>query len=85
LNFRALEIRTIPAALAGAATALVLVLAGAGAWAIIGQVIVSAATSFMLLWTATPWRPRLLTLNWSAMRDFGCPRSCFGSAWSPFL
>jgi O-antigen/teichoic acid export membrane protein len=60
LNFRSLEIRTIPSTLAGAAAAVLLALAGAGAWAIVGQVLVSAGTSFVLLWTATVWRPRFV-------------------------
>lgn len=70
LNFRSLEIRTIPPALAGAATAIALALVGAGPWAIVGQVLVSATASFVLLWTATTWRPRFV-YSLSSLRTLG--------------
>jgi len=70
LNFRSLEIRAIPAGLAGAATAVALALAGAGAWAIVGQILVSAAASFVLLWRASSWRPRLM-YSWESLQTLG--------------
>ena len=60
MNFRSLEIRGMVSALAGAATAVPLAFAGAGAWAIVGQTISGAAVSVVLLWRLSPWRPRFV-------------------------
>lgn len=59
LAFRSLEVRQIAATVAGAAVALTLALAGAGAWAIIGNALAVTSVSCALLWTFTRWRPRL--------------------------
>lgn len=58
MNFRPLEIRGIAAGFAGAAAAILLGIAGAGAWALVGQALVQAGTSLVLLWTFSPWRPK---------------------------
>ena len=60
MSFRSLELRTIAATLVGAAFALVLALASFGAWAIIGQVVMTSAVSTLMLWTVSPWRPQLV-------------------------
>jgi O-antigen/teichoic acid export membrane protein len=60
MNFRGLEIRVIGAAFAGASAGVLLAVAGAGAWAIVGQVLVQAGTSLVLLWTFSPWRPKFM-------------------------
>lgn len=60
MNFRGLEIRVIVAGFAGAAAAVLLGVAGAGAWALIGQGVVQAGTSLVLLWTFSSWRPKLM-------------------------
>jgi O-antigen/teichoic acid export membrane protein len=60
MKFRALELRAIVAALAGAATAIVIAALGGGAWALIGQGVVNSGLSTALLWTSSPWRPHLL-------------------------
>ena len=68
MAFRSLEIRQIAATLAGAVAALVLALWGAGAWAIIGNAVTTAAVSCAFLWLLTPWRPRFL-FSWKSFRD----------------
>ena len=60
MNFRGLEIRVIVAGIAGAAAAVSLGVAGAGAWAIVGQGLVQAGASLVLLWTFSPWRPKFM-------------------------
>ena len=50
---------TVAGALAGTVAAVVLARSGTGAWAIIGQQLVTAARRpALLLWRASPWRPR---------------------------
>jgi O-antigen/teichoic acid export membrane protein len=60
MNFRALEIRGIVSVVVGAAAAVPLAFAGAGAWAIVAQSLVAYGVSAMLLWRLSPWRPRFL-------------------------
>jgi O-antigen/teichoic acid export membrane protein len=60
MNFRPLEIRGIVAGVAAAAAAILLGIAGAGAWALVGQALVQAGTSLVLLWTFSPWRPKFM-------------------------
>jgi O-antigen/teichoic acid export membrane protein len=70
MNFRGLEIRGIAAGFAGAAAAVTLAIAGAGAWAIVGQALVQAATSLVLLWAVSPWRPTF-TYSKESLRSLG--------------
>ncbi len=60
MNFKRLEGLTVLAALIGVAGAVVLAALNAGAWAIIGQQLVTAAATTALMWRAAPWRPRLI-------------------------
>jgi len=60
LNFRSLELRTIYATVIGGVAAVALALAGAGAWAIVGQTLFMAAASAVLVWRLSSWRPRLI-------------------------
>jgi len=70
MNFRGLEIRAISAGFAGAAAAVTLGVAGAGAWALVGQALVQAGTSLVLLWTFSPWRPTF-TYSGASLRTLG--------------
>jgi O-antigen/teichoic acid export membrane protein len=70
LAFRSLQLRELAATFAGGAAAVVLAVAGTGAWAIIGQQLGAGAMSVILLWSASPWRPRLL-YSWASLRDLG--------------
>jgi O-antigen/teichoic acid export membrane protein len=58
MSFRSLELRNIVATLFGAVAALLVAVAGGGAWAIIAQVVFTSAGSTVLLWTVSPWRPK---------------------------
>ena len=79
LAFRALELRQMAATLAGAAAAVALALAGTGPWAIVGNAVVTALTSAVLLWTLTSWRPRA-TFSWTSFRTLtGFGAAVFGS------
>jgi O-antigen/teichoic acid export membrane protein len=60
MSFRSLELRNIAATLVGAIAALSFALAGFGAWAIIAQVVFTTAVSTLMLWTVSPWRPRMV-------------------------
>ena len=70
MNFRSLEIRGIVAGFAGAAAAISLGFAGAGAWAIVVQGLVQAGSSLVLLWTLSPWRPTF-TYSRQSLRNLG--------------
>ena len=79
MNFRGLEIRVIVAGFSGAGAAILLGLAGAGAWALVGQGLVQAAASLVLLWTFSPWRPKFMYSR-ESLRNLGSYSSkTFGS------
>jgi O-antigen/teichoic acid export membrane protein len=75
MSYRSLELRTIAATLVGAAAAVSLAFAGFGPWAIIAQVLCTSGASTVLLWTVSPWRPRLGAFSRSSFRTLGA----FGS------
>jgi O-antigen/teichoic acid export membrane protein len=60
MDFRSLELRKIAGVLAGAATGIATAAEGYGAWAIIVQQLTQTVVSVALLWSFSPWRPRLL-------------------------
>jgi polysaccharide transporter, PST family len=60
MSFRSLEVRNIAATVVGAIAALSVALAGFGAWAIIAQVVFTSFVSTLMLWTVSPWRPRMI-------------------------
>jgi O-antigen/teichoic acid export membrane protein len=70
MNFRGLELRDTAGTLGGAAVAVGLAFAGFGAWAIIGQSIVSVMIATALLWRFSTWRPRLL-FSMRSLRECG--------------
>lgn len=70
LAFRSLQIRQIVATLAGAVTGVALAVAGTGAWAIIGMTLAAEATSAVVLWGASPWRPRFI-YSLTSLRETG--------------
>jgi O-antigen/teichoic acid export membrane protein len=63
-------LRNIAATIVGAVAALVFALAGFGAWAIIAQVVFTSAVSTLMLWTVSPWRPRMV-FSWERFRTLG--------------
>jgi PST family polysaccharide transporter len=79
LAFRSLDGRQIIATILGSAVAVVLAVLGAGAWAIIGNFLTVAATSAVLTWLITYWRPRLV-FSWTSFRRLtGFGITLFGS------
>lgn len=70
MRFRRLELRQIAATLVGAATGITVALKGFGPWAIVGQALAEAATSTVLLWCVTPWRPSA-TFSGASLRRLG--------------
>jgi O-antigen/teichoic acid export membrane protein len=67
LAFRSFDLRQIIATMLGSAVAVVLAVLGAGAWAIIGNFLAVSATSAILTWLITYWRPRLV-FSWTSFR-----------------
>ena len=70
MNFRALQLRLIGAEVGGGVAAVAAAVAGLGAWAIIVQVLSRAGISLVLLWWASPWRPRLV-YSFQSLRSIG--------------
>jgi len=60
LNMKPLAIRGVSSSLAGGAVAIVLAFAGAGAYALIFQLLTTQVVSCILLYAVTRWRPRFL-------------------------
>jgi O-antigen/teichoic acid export membrane protein len=60
LDFRSLELREIGGTLTGGIAAIALAATGAGAWAIVGQNLITAGVSALLVWRLSTWRPRFV-------------------------
>lgn len=58
MRFRKLAGRTLVAYLAGGVVAVACALRGAGAWSLVAQQVTFWLANFIMLWAATPWRPR---------------------------
>lgn len=85
LRFRALELRTMAATVAGIVVAIVVASLGYGPWALIGQQLVSTGLSTALLWGSSTWRPKLIVARNSlrSLLDFSGP--LFGSRFLFYL
>lgn len=59
MAFRTLEIRRIAATVIGSLAALLIALAGGGAWALIGQLLVQTSLLTALAWAGAGWHPTL--------------------------
>jgi O-antigen/teichoic acid export membrane protein len=70
MDFRSLELRMMGGTAVGGVLGIVLAALGYGAWAIIGQQLAIAATSTVLLWALSPWRPRFV-FSLASLRDLG--------------
>jgi O-antigen/teichoic acid export membrane protein len=57
MQFRVLELRTIAATVISSACALLIVLLGGGAWALVGQSLAQATVLTVLAWLGARWRP----------------------------
>ncbi len=71
MNFRGLALRKLAAIGAGGLVGVTLAVLNFGPWALVGQQMVNAIVSVLMLWAASPWRPRLSF----STQDF---RSLFG-------
>ena len=77
LRFKPLALRSLVSRLLAAATAVVLVMAGAGLWSLVAQHLVQVLVNAVLVWPACRWRPRarfaakrlaeLLSFGWIAV------------------
>jgi O-antigen/teichoic acid export membrane protein len=84
LRFRALELRTIAATTASAATGITLAVLGAGPWAIVAQLLTITSVSTLLLWRSSAWRPSARISGESIRRLAGFSSHVVGtrlSAW----
>ncbi len=60
MNFRRLELLLMAANLAAGVGGIALAVAGYGAWAIIGQQVIAAVATTVLLWTLSGWTPSFM-------------------------
>lgn len=79
MNFKGLELRFMLGTLASGVGAITLAVSGYGAWAIIGQQIILASVSTILLWRFSWWRPRLIFSPASFRRLAGFGFNVFGT------
>jgi PST family polysaccharide transporter len=59
LEFRALATRTVISNVAGGLVGVAMAFAGAGVWALVGQVLVQGIVEIVIVYAAVAWRPRL--------------------------
>lgn len=59
MQFRSLAARTFASYAAGGAVGLAAAWRGAGAWSLVAQQLTVWVVNLFVLWTASPWRPRL--------------------------
>ncbi len=73
MDFKSLELRSIGGMIAGAVAAVIIALAGGGAWALVAQQLTFSVVALILLWRLSPWRPRLMFSRESLreLRGFG--------------
>lgn len=68
LRFKELAVRTNTATLVGGLAGVALAFGGAGVWALVGQQLVTATLSLVILWYLSEWRPNL-RFSVAAARD----------------
>jgi len=78
MDFKRVEVLPMLGALAGGAGGVALAATGAGAWAIILQQVIAVSVTTALVWTRSPWRPRLLFSRESARDLIGFSRYLVG-------
>ncbi|MEZ5098342.1 MAG: lipopolysaccharide biosynthesis protein [Thermoleophilia bacterium] len=57
MDFKALELRMMAGAVAGAVAGITIAATGGGAWAILAQQLTAACVSTLMLWRMSTWRP----------------------------
>ncbi len=75
MDFRALAIRGVVAAAVGGVTGVTMAFAGLGVWSLVGLQIMTQATSVVVLWLSTDWRPAWVFsfADVRALLSFGLP------------
>ncbi|MFQ5653450.1 MAG: oligosaccharide flippase family protein [Planctomycetota bacterium] len=68
LDFKSLALRANGGVLVGGVTGVALAFQGFGVWALVAQRLVTVVVSLVLLWSLSPWRPRL-RFPWRAARE----------------
>lgn len=68
MDFKKVALRTTVAASVGGLIGIVAAVSSPTPWALVIQQLTSAGTSVVLLWWATPWRPKW-SFSWPAMRQ----------------
>jgi O-antigen/teichoic acid export membrane protein len=79
MNFRALELRAMLAAVASAAAGIGAALAGLGAWSLIIQSVALSVVSLVAIWTLSPWKPRFSFSRTSLRRMASFSANVFGA------
>ena len=59
LDFQSLALRQMIGVIAGGVVGLGMAVAGYGVWSLVGQALTSTAIGTVVVWIASPWRPRL--------------------------
>lgn len=68
LRFKALSIRTLFAATAGTAVAIIMALRGFGVWSLVASSLVTSFVGVLLLWGQSKWRPTL-EFSWQSFKE----------------
>lgn len=85
MNFRALAARNLGGQLAGGFVGIAMAFLGFGVWSLVGKQLVQSATSTLLLWTFSRWRPQM-QFSLSHFRDlFGFGARVTGMSYLGFL
>lgn len=69
LRFQALAIRDIGASLIGGAVGVSMALLGYGVWSLVGQTLATSVAELVLIWSLSPWRPRLSEFSAGCVRE----------------
>jgi O-antigen/teichoic acid export membrane protein len=67
-KFALMEMREMAGVAVGGCTGIGLALAGVGVWSLVAQVVLGDVAGMLLLWHATPWRPRRVFV-WARFRE----------------
>lgn len=77
MDFRTLELAAMGANATGGAAGIALAVLDYGAWAIVGQQIVVALVSSVLIWFVSPWQPRMVFSRTSLVSMIGFSGNVF--------
>jgi PST family polysaccharide transporter len=68
MSFRRLAFIQVGSAMVAAAAGIVLAIRGAGVWSLVAMFLIDASLESLLLWIASPWRPRWYC-SWSELHS----------------